>query len=207
MSAVKVLAVIAWILGLQISLTRADDLGASIIGCTELKCPADEDLNPLCRVANHTSIVIGLTNLNTSISENDLTWTKGVELFQETTSPPITYENNFYLGTPAGFDLSMNANKSNYDACALFFTVSDPVKFDGRNISTTTGTCSDVISTGCLNAILGQAINAVTAFSGSSVAAKFQALEADFNNNFNSNCSEYATDDKWDDLYVQGTSC
>lgn len=205
---VKVLAVTTWtFLGLLVRFTVAINLGADIIGCTELKCPAAKDLNPDCRVVNRSSIAVGLTNLDSPFNDITLTWTKGVKNFQNTGSPPITYENNFYLGAPAGFSLSTNATKSNYDACALFFiAVSDQVKFQG-NISTATGTCSDAITTDCLNAILKQATDAVTAFKGSSTAENCQALEADFNNNLNFKCSQFATGDRWDGLHVQGTFC
>lgn len=208
MLAAKTLAVTAWIFGLHIRFILAVDLGASIIGCSELKCPPAKDLTPLCRVANHTSTVIGLTNLDSPVSETDLTWTKGVRIFQDAKADPpsTTYENDFYLGTSAGFDLSANATKSNYGACALFFIkVSDQVKFEG-NITTSVGTCSNVMTMECLNAVLRQATNAVNASKGSSVADTCQALESDFNDNLVSQCSQFATGDKWDGLHVQGTS-
>ena len=218
MFAPKFLAVTASILGLQIRSTHAIDLGARIIGCPELNCPADEDFNRVCRVANHSSTVIGLTNLNTSISEDDLTWTKGVKLFQQGPTSAVTYENNFYLGTPAGFDLSMNAIKSNYDACALFFIkVSQYATFDGGDIAKTTGTCSDALSAKCVDAILKRATDTVTAFksggAAASVADKCQELKADFGNNFDSPCFRVAIGDpwetpfggpKWQKLHVQG---
>lgn len=91
----------------------------------------------------------------------------------------------------------MMAAKSNYDACGLFFNVSEQLKFDG-NITTAIGTCSDVISTECIDAILKQATSAVTASKDSSVAGVCQALEVDFRKNF---------DTKWDNLHLQGGFC
>lgn len=201
---------LAWIFSLHVPFNLAVDLEASIVGCTELHCPRAEDLNPLCRVANYTSTVIGLTNLKSPVSETELTWTKGVKNFQDADIDPssITYENNFYLGTPAGFDLSADATKSNYDACALFFVrLFDRVKFRGENTSTTSGTCSDVMTTNCLDAILKQAAHVVITTKGSSVADKCQALESHFSDHLISQRFPFATGRNWNEIVVRGTSC
>ncbi len=191
---------------LHVCFIVAVDLGATIIGCTELQCDPGPHSNPLCRVGDKNSTVIGVTNLDDPVTDTGLTWTKGVRLPQDypPTSAGNTYENNFYLGTPAGFDLSTNATRSNYDACALFFNFSDEVEFEG-NISTSVGTCSDIITIECLNAIRRQATDAVLASNASSVADTCKALESDFSENLSSECSQYATGEKWDGLRVQGT--
>lgn len=192
---------------LHVCFILAVDLGASIIGCTELQCPPAEDRTPLCRVGDTISTVIGVANLDTSLTDADLTWTKGVRPIQDVAVDPgtITYESNFYLGTPAGFDLSTNATRSSYDGCALFFMdLSDEVEFEG-NISTSVGTCDDIMTTDCRNAIQRQATDLILTFNASSAADACTALESNFSENLVSECAQFATGDKWDGLRVQGT--
>lgn len=185
----------------------AIDLGAPIVGCSEVDCPTSGTSTAAeCKVADRTLSLIGLASFNAPVAADDFTWTEGIQAY-DTPDPQTnldrTYEKNFYLGTPQGFDLIENATTSGYEVCALFFTkVAESVTFDGDKDETTVGTCSDALTSACVDAILKQATDAARSnLSGSESCSK---LLSDFADNLVPECSRIATGDKWDGLQVQG---
>lgn len=192
---------------LHVFTVLAVDLGAPIVGCSEVDCPTITNTTSAdCRVGDRTSSVIGLANLDTLVADGDFTWTQGIQVY-DNVDPNVdndrTYEKNFYLGTPQGFDMVRNATAAGYGGCALFFTkVTNLVKFAGDNVVTSVGTCNRALSSDCVDALLDQA----TKIAGSSLSTSdsCQRLLSDFNDNLSSQCPRFATGDKWQGLQVQG---
>jgi hypothetical protein len=206
MAFVKIAAAILLVTSVPV---LAVDLSAPIVGCSEVDCPTLTNTTSAdCRVADRSFTIIGIANLNTSLDE-DFTWTKGIETYDNVDPEvdyPRTYENNFYLGTPQGFDLAENATSSGYGACALFFTrVADEVRFEGDDPQLAVGTCSDAMNSDCVDALLKQATDVMR--SNSSTSNSCQQLLTTFTDNLVSQCSQFATDGKWQGLKVQGMSC
>ena len=185
----------------------AIDLGAPIVGCSEVDCPtAGNTTSAECKVADRTFSLIGLASFDTPVTSDDFTWTEGIQAFDNSDPKAAldrTYEKSFYLGTPQGFDLIKNATTSGYEVCALFFTkVADSVEFDGGKNETTVGTCSDALTSACVDALLKQATD--IASSNSKKSQSCSKLLSDVTNNLVPECSRIATGDKWDGLQVQG---
>ncbi len=182
---------------------RAVDLGAPIVGCSEVDCPtAATTTSASCRVADNTLTAIGLANFQTSFAKDPFTWTLGVENYDNTISNRI-YERNFYLGSPQG----VNLNTTNAGACALFFTrVTDQVKFDGNNSATLVGTCNDALNADCVNALLAQATEAASSFGTFSDAEACERLQSDFTSRLVSQCTQFATGNNWQGVEVRRTS-
>ena len=130
----------------------AIDLGAPLVGCSEVDCPRR------CRVVDHTFGAIDLTNFKSSlIQDDDFTWSEGVQVYDLPDAKDANnrvHEKDFYLGSPQGFDLTANAKSS----CALFFTrVTSAARFPGEYLSDSVGTCDDALTADCVNALLTQA--------------------------------------------------
>lgn len=198
---------------LRVASVLAIDLGAPIVGCSEVDCPTSINTTSAeCRVVDRTTTLIGLANFDSSVADDDFTWTQGIQVYDDVDSKADfdrVYEKNFYLGTPKGFDLVKDAASSNYDACALFFTkVTNLVTFNGENNDTSVGTCNDALNSDCVNALLKQATDvAGSASSASSTSELCKALLSDFTNNLASQCPRFATGDKWQGLEVKGMFC
>lgn len=197
---------LALALFLHASAILAVDLVAPIVGCSEVDCPsAANSTSADCRVVDHQLSLIGLANLNTTISKDDFTWTEGIQVYDHT-DPKVAntriYEKNFYLGVPEGLDLVKNAKDSGFGACALFFTqVAKSVQFHGTTNSTTVGTCNDALNKNCVDALLKQATDVAAKFTSSKSC---ETLQAEFAANLASQCTNVATGDKWQGLQVQG---
>lgn len=184
----------------------AIDLGAPIVGCSAVDCPTSgRSTSAQCKVANHTLSLIGLSSFNTPVTADDFTWTEGIQAYNNPdpkSDLDRIYEKNFYLGTPQGFDLIENATTSGYEVCALFFTkVADSVTFKDKN-ETTVGTCSDALTSACVDALLKQATD--IASSNPNKSQSCSKLLSDVAKNLVPECSHVATGDKWDGLQVQG---
>lgn len=194
---------------LHASSVLAIDLGGPIVGCAAVDCPSTSNSTSAdCRVADRNSTVIGLANFQTSVVKDDLTWSQGVSTY-DNVDPNVDndriYEKNFYLGLPQGLDLTANATKSGYGACALFFTqVTDRVKFGGDDLATSFGTCNDALTADCVNALLKQATDASGSFNSSSTADACKSLQSAFTDKLASQCSRAATGDKWQGLEGRG---
>lgn len=187
----------------------AIDLGAPIVGCSEVDCPTSFNTTVVeCKVADRTLSVIGLANFKTPVAADDFTWTEGIQIY-ENIGPRVyndrIYEKNFYLGTPRGFDLIENATASNYEVCALFFTeLFRSVTFDGGQNATSIGTCSDALSSACVDALLKQATDVARSYPfQSGLCSK---LLWEFNHHRVPQCSNISTARKWAGLMMQGWS-
>lgn len=199
----------AWTFIVYASSALAIDLGEPIVGCTAVDCPSTGNTTAAdCRVADRSSTVIGLANFRPSLVTDDFTWSEGISTY-DNVDPKVdfdrVYEKNFYLGLPQGFDLTTNATKASYGACALFFTtVANGVKFNGDDQATTVGTCNDALTTDCVNALLKQATDASDSFNSSSTANACKSLQSAFADNLVPECGKVATSDKWQGLEVRG---
>lgn len=205
-----IVRVTAWLSLLHLlSPVLAIDLGAPIVGCSEVDCPTSGNTTAAeCKVADRTLSLIGLASFKTPVATDDFTWTEGIQAY-DNVDPKIDfdriYEKSFYLGTPQGFDLIEDATASNYGACALFFTtVADSIEFNGGKNETSVGTCSDALTSSCVDALLKQATDA--ARSNLSTAESCKILLSEFTNNLVPECFRIATGDKWAGLKVQGWS-
>lgn len=189
----------------------AIDLGEPIVGCTAVDCPSGPNSTSAdCRVADRTTTVVGLANFDTSLVKDDFTWSQGVATY-DNVDPNVdndrVYEKNFYLGLPQGFDLTANATKSGYSACALFFTnVSDEVKFNGDDPATTFGTCNDALTADCVNALLKQATDAAGSVNGTSQRNACTNLQSVITDQLVPQCTKYANGTRWQGLEVRGVS-
>lgn len=204
MAAIKIAVTLSL---LRVASVLAIDLGAPLVGCSEVDCPtAVNSTSAECRVVDRTSTLIGLANFDSSVTDDDFTWTQGIQVYDDVGPKEHfdrMYEKSFYLGTPEGFDLVKDAASSDYDACALFFTkVTNLVTFDGENEETSVGTCNDALNSDCVNALLKQATD-VAAGSASSTLGFCKALLSDFTNNLAAQCPQFATGDKWEGLAVR----
>lgn len=199
------------ILALAIQLSAviaASPPGAPIVGCSAVGCPAGpgNSTSANCVVAGRKSNLIGLANFKPSIAGGDnLTWTETVGYGNTSTSPEFL-ERTFYLGAPQGFNLTANAASSNFGACAVFFTnLSAEAKFPGENTGTSFGTCSDAITTECVNALIEQSQLAVGPASDSYSCG---SLKDQISKNVPPSCSRFATGKEgWDDIEVKGIPC
>lgn len=179
------------------------------MGCTAVNCPSTGNSTSAdCRVADRNSTVIGLANFRPSLVKDDFTWSEGISTY-DNVDPKVDfnriYEKNFYLGLPQGFNLTTNATKSSYGACALFFTtVASGVKFGSSDQDTAVGTCNDALTTDCVNALMKQATDASDSFNNSSTADACKSLQSVFADKLVPECSRIATGDKWQGLEVRG---
>lgn len=92
---------LAVVLSLHVLFVLAVNLGAPIVGCSEVDCPtANNTTSAECRVADRTLSLIGLADFNTSVA--DFTWTEGIQVY-DNVDPNVggdrVYEKSFYLGT------------------------------------------------------------------------------------------------------------
>lgn len=188
----------------------AIDLGAPIVGCSAVDCPTSAySTSAECKVANRTLSLIGLSNFNTPVTFDDFAWTEGIQVYNNPDPKADLdriYEKNFYLGTPQGFNLIENATASEYEVCALFFTkVRDSVEFEGGKNQGAIGTCSDALTSACVDALLKQATDIVARSNLSDSEPSCSKLLSEVANNLVPECSRIATGDKWDGLQVQGS--
>lgn len=91
---------LAVLLSLHALSIRAIDLGAPIVGCSEVDCPTDgSSTSAACRVVDRTLSLIGLADLNTSVA--DFTWTEGIQVYDNVNlkvGGDRVYGKSFYLG-------------------------------------------------------------------------------------------------------------
>lgn len=189
------------------------NLGAPLVGCSEVDCPtATNSTSADCRVVDRSFSAIGLASFNVSLDNDEnhtFTWTEGLEAYDDV-NPSVgydrVYEKNFYLGSPQGFDLpSSGSSPGEFRACALFFTqTTDMVSFEGDNIETSVGTCTDAFNANCVNAVVAQARDLVASLGRSSSADVCERLLSEFKDNLASQCSQFTTGDSWQGLEVRG---
>ncbi|KAM5343852.1 hypothetical protein ACJ41O_012389 [Fusarium nematophilum] len=127
----------------------AQELDQTIVGCDAVQCPLDND-EPRCRVENDTFLNIGLTRIpDVPDSLEDFSIVKGLNISGTNDN---TYTSVYYLGTP------QNVSPDEVHGCAVFFH-DPPEKTFPQN---GTGTCSDVIDQGCIDAIQDLAASSVS---------------------------------------------
>lgn len=166
----------------------------SIVGCDAVGCP----LNETCTISNDTlSTGIGVAPIVTdNTSFPSLSWLKGSYVDTSQLPANAVYVDNFYLATPQGQSLGGNDSK----ACALFFrrfnaAFPGPI---GQAIDAT-GTCPDAIQQSCIDALTKRATDLDVAKEADACGALQQAFES----NLDSECSQYAFGDSWQDLNAE----
>ncbi|KAF2274409.1 uncharacterized protein EI97DRAFT_460263 [Westerdykella ornata] len=127
---------------------------AELLGCDAVGCPMAPYQDAQCKVGNATLQVIGIANVTTTVDTRPLTWTVGQQEAESgRNGAQITYDRNFYLGTPPSLQLK------NTTGCALFFegiaaSLTPPDRFG--NFS-----CSDLLNKDCISDLITQAQTAV----------------------------------------------
>lgn len=139
----------------------------SIASCADFDCPSD------CRITNRTYVLAGMVPFDTPIGTQNLTWTVGQRYYN-----PEAYirdtEKDYYLGTPPDLDLRTVP----YNGCAVFFT-GTAATFGDYDINL--GTCSNVLTGGCTDALQAYARTAVQNLTGNGGEEQLcQRLEAAF---------------------------
>jgi hypothetical protein len=196
--------IVASFLACLLSLSLCEALEAPLVGCSAVDCPSVEGDSTAgdCRVGSNTLSTIGLASYNTSLSPSNLTWTIGIEVYDNLDledDHTRNIEKSFYLGTPPTLDLTSDSLP--YTGCALFFTdIYDSISFpDDKEV----GTCGDAMGDGCASALLGQAKQLMSGVSNQSEADACQRLQDEFRNNLVEQCSDRVDSDGWEGLYVQ----
>lgn len=201
-------------LALSAAVVVAIDSGPALLSCAEVDCPTGGGnvTSANCQVADRNLSAIGLATFEVSLTTNNsvtFTWTQGLETYDDV-NPDVDldriYEKNFYLGSPQGVDLRANAtNSPGLGACALFFTtVTDQVAFDGEDRRVSTGTCTDALDAGCVDAILAQARDVTASLDRQSSADACERLLSAFREGVASQCAQFAGSDGWEGLEVRG---
>jgi hypothetical protein len=194
----------------------AVELSAPIVGCSDVDCPTASGVTSAeCRVADRTFSLIGVAKFDTSIANDDFTWTQGIQAYDKIIDPKVndqkgdesrTYERNFYLGSPQGFNLVENARSAGYGACALFFTkIAPEVKFEGDQRELAVGTCEDALGSECVNAWVKQGADAMRF--NRTTTRPCETLLSEIRDNVVSQCPYAADDEFLQGLKVIGMSC
>ena len=175
---------------------------AQLLGCNEVNCPQNPDLQPYfsCPVDGAVNTLIGIANLTTALVPQPLTWTVGISQSPNpANSTESVYSRNFYLGAPPRLDL---VDLSNTTGCALFFEgISSQLKFAGP-LEYSVGTCSDALSAGCVTDLLNQATS-ILATLDPTLGNVCEALESALVNNAPSSCG-VAQRGSWGNISAKG---
>ena len=175
-----------------------------LVGCDAARCPLDQYGQPVCVIGNLTSTDIGIANVSTAISPEPLTWTLSVSDSNDpTNSSQGIFSRNLYLGTPPSLDLQA---LTTFQGCALFFEgVSSNLAFPLHNLDTDVGTCSDAMTSACVNDLLAQANSTLesTMASSNEPTTLCQALEAKLRHNAPQTCTS-VQNGSWGTISVKG---
>ena len=179
-------------------LVTAPRAAANILSCADVGCPITSGTTAAtCTVVDRTFNAVGVASINSTVdSIKGLSWVKGVGA-HTVNSTERAFDQSFYFGTPAGFDLDGTG------ACALFFTqVSNLVKFGHEDVRWTQGTCPDAMTDSCISALVERAKK--LDFQGLSGTAACDKLQKDFSDNLDSACASFAVGSRWTGIQAKG---
>ncbi|RDL36635.1 uncharacterized protein BP5553_05987 [Venustampulla echinocandica] len=130
---------------------------SELLGCDAVGCPVDEYRIAQCKVGNATLKAVGIANVTTIADTRPFTWTLGLqERPSAGNGPQITFDRNFYLGTPPSLQLNGTTG------CALFFEgIAANLTVPEDKVDSFT--CSDVLNKDCVSDLITQAQLAVKA--------------------------------------------
>lgn len=127
---------------------------SQLLSCDELGCPSELPGYARCQLEDFTARQVGVSQINSSLSQSPLTWTVGVRagIPESNTSLPLRRK-EFYLGQPP--NLGLQAVDSVY-GCAIFFEgISWALDFghhlDLPDLVKDDGTCMDALTEGCVS--------------------------------------------------------
>ncbi|ETS74483.1 hypothetical protein PFICI_14349 [Pestalotiopsis fici W106-1] len=157
MTGTKSAAVLFLAASQQLGFALAQDLSSTIVGCEDVACPKTSGSDDTCTVSDETFLGVGLTRIpDVPDSFAGLTIVKGVNV--STAGPAADsngndrqYKSVYYLGAPDSQTID------NLDGCAIVFhDTLNGIKFNGVNSASDQGTCQDVISQSCIDALTQQ---------------------------------------------------
>lgn len=141
---------------LFLSSTRAD-----LLGCAEIGCPVNSELQSTCQINGSHIPTLGFTNFTTSLTSDPLSWTVGYARGTPNNTANGADERVYYLGTPSNLDLN---SVSSVSGCALFFVgVEAGLSFTSPGTpevyNTNPGTCDDALGVKCVSDLIQQTQN------------------------------------------------
>ncbi|KAH7166431.1 hypothetical protein EDB81DRAFT_878780 [Dactylonectria macrodidyma] len=181
-------------------ISNAQSFDDTIVGCSVVGCPASETNSTAndCRVVDKNFTVIGMSRIpvNASSELSGLTWVQGVTA--EDSEDERLFEKTFYLGTPSDLDIG------DVGACALFFTKTNSVAFNGTNDAESQGTCQEAMTESCVSALTARAkdIN----YDELTIDEACSKLKGEFEDNLDSACKPFAGSNSWSGLSVKALS-
>ncbi|KAH7140220.1 hypothetical protein B0J13DRAFT_608645 [Dactylonectria estremocensis] len=200
MNTLRGAATFLFTLGALNGISTAQSLDDTIVGCSVVGCPASETNSTAndCRVVDKNFTVIGVSRIpvNASSELSGLTWVQGVTT--EDSEDERLFEKTFYLGTPADVDIG------DVGACALFFTDTKSVAFNGTNDAESQGTCQEAMTESCVSALTARAKD--IDYDDLTVDEACSKLKEEFEDNLDSACKPFAGSNSWPGLSVKALS-
>ncbi|KAM0814413.1 hypothetical protein AB5N19_00203 [Seiridium cardinale] len=161
------LAIVALCIILPHHSSLAQDLPSTIVGCAEVSCPKTNGSDDTCTVSDETFAGIGLARIpGLPDSLGGLSLVKGVNISVSGPGPDSNgedrqYKSVYYLGTPAALGLVT------LEGCAVIFhSTVNGTKFQGEDMSTEQGSCPDIITQSCIDALTQQAVRSWNSAAG-----------------------------------------
>lgn len=171
----------------------AQDLSSTLVGCEDVACPQTDGHDYTCTVADDRFVGIGLARIpSVPDAYSGVSLVKGVNVSiagpdQSTDDQDREYKSVYYFASPSGLDLTT------LGGCAVVFhsTVGGP-QFNGTNTAEDQGTCSDVISQSCIDALTDRA----RGFGSNDTSNACDSLRDDLKNNTIDACANLSGDGK-----------
>lgn len=168
------------LLASTVSLWQTQSVRAQILSCKDLgsSCPTGGETSS-CYLQGQFLDAIGVVDLSTAASTEELSWTVGYIPSQGGNGVVVPDSREFYLGQPPSLSLH---NSKSIMACALFFDgVASKLTFNSsetaRGLSSSRGTCADALTASCATDWTRQAQDVASQLNGTSFSCERLADE------------------------------
>lgn len=185
-----------------ITLVRGQYEYGSIASCADFDC--NTGLSN-CTIQDRSYNVAGSVEFASPLGDDtDLTWTTGAVMTYPDGPEYPNLVKDYYLGTPPDLDLTSEGGVNGFHGCAAFFVDSNA----SFPMDQEPGTCSDVIGSDCVSALMNRAAEATSNSTYSSADDLCSSLREAFNSSSPpSECSAMTLGGEWGRIQFKGEYC
>lgn len=144
-------------------------VSSQLLSCRDIGCPEASFGVANCELDDVKATSLGVSKVNTSLSEDPLTWTVTIGTYNDpATDGLLSYRKDFYLGQPSALELQ---NSDSIHGCAIFFEgISYALEFGGslggEDLAYEDGTCLDALGESCVSDWMAQLQSLVSLIDG-----------------------------------------